>query len=212
MIYYFSVNNEEKPSWLSYLESTLPDHTLTESELFIAYNDRINYLLGRKIVEQGLIELETGYNLHDIVISPFGKPILPNGLEFSISHSEHLVVGAFSTGQPIGIDTQFHKNIDWKEYIDFLNEEDLKAIYKASDQLVKFYDIWTKKESVVKLDGRGFQLSLKDIFLKPDKAFDAKSVRSWEIRKIHLQEKYSTAICAQDLQDKIEVKCLNHLK
>lgn len=90
-----------------------------------------------------------------------GKPYITKqpDFHFSISHTENAVAVGFSQ-KPIGIDTEKIRNVNLKVADRFFTEEEKE--YINSDTALsrhRFFEIWTKKEAVIKKAG----LKLKDI-------------------------------------------------
>lgn len=93
----------------------------------------------------------------------FGKPYLLGhpGLHFNLSHSGGWVVCAVSSS-PVGIDVEEIRPVDFdiarrffsrSEYDDLMQRE-------PADRLDRFYNLWTVKESYVKMNGHGLSQPL----------------------------------------------------
>jgi len=130
-------------------------------------------LLIKKIGKKNLTVRLMSYSSH-------GKPLLP-GLEVSISHSAQYVAVAISKTEKIGIDIQKHENIDFKEYESFLTKDQVRRMDELNvvDKKEFFYDIWSKKEAIMKADGRGMELHPGHIILKDDHAYVKNSNTKW---------------------------------
>lgn len=90
----------------------------------------------------------------EIKITDTGKPYLPNGPFFNVSHSGEYVVFASSSNSEVGIDIERidENKLDGIRYV--LDEEEKKI----SDSGLLF-QIWSNKESLIKCSSNG----LKDI-------------------------------------------------
>ncbi len=77
-----------------------------------------------------------------------GKPIFAGnpGLHFSISHSKTHVLCALS-GSPVGVDTQAHRQMNPSTVEKLCTPEELENL--------SFFEIWTLRESLFKLQGSG---------------------------------------------------------
>lgn len=103
--------------------------------------------------------------MEKIKIAPHGKPYLEGSdFHFSLSHSGTFAVCAYSNS-PIGVDLQIIKeklpkhlekilSIQEKCYLSELQEEERK---------LAFFRLWTRKESLVKWDGRGLHIPLNKL-------------------------------------------------
>jgi 4'-phosphopantetheinyl transferase len=83
-------------------------------------------------------------------------------LHFNISHSGRHVVCALS-GSQVGIDVELIKPIQLSVADRFFSADERAKIYSApaQDRLGLFYGIWTRKESFVKMTGKGLAYPLE---------------------------------------------------
>jgi 4'-phosphopantetheinyl transferase len=108
------------------------------------------------------------------VYGPFGKPSLPEGPCFSLSHSGDLAVLAVDVS-PVGADTE-PADRPWRP-------ETARRVLTAAEQrhlagrgAEEFPRLWTRKEAVMKACGRGLALPassfsvLDDAVLLPDRS------------------------------------------
>ncbi len=84
----------------------------------------------------------------------YGKPYLPDGPYFSISHCKQGIAVAVDD-KPIGIDIESFREVS-PELIDYaMNEREQDTIRKADNPMIAFTRIWTRKEAYVKFLGTG---------------------------------------------------------
>ena len=83
-----------------------------------------------------------------------GKPFLPNGPFFSISHCKAGIAVAVDE-QPIGIDIESIRHADENLIERTMNEEEQRLIRSAAQPDRMFTRLWTQKEAVVKAEGTG---------------------------------------------------------
>ena len=92
-----------------------------------------------------------------------GKPYLLDYSEifFNISHC-HRGIACAVMDKPVGIDIE---EIQFDEDLAkvIFNPEELGAVRSADEPAVKFTEIWTRKESFLKLTGEGLRDNLKDV-------------------------------------------------
>ena len=98
-----------------------------------------------------------------ITVNKFGKPECDNGLCFNISHSGSYALFALSESE-VGCDI---------EEIRFLNgirlgkivfcDNEMKLLGNAFDRLGTFFELWTKKEALLKCMGDGFHRGAKSV-------------------------------------------------
>ncbi len=83
-----------------------------------------------------------------------GKPFLPDGPFFSISHCKAGIAVAVDE-QPIGIDIESIRHADEDLIERTMNEEEQRLIRSAAQPDRMFTRLWTQKEAVVKAEGTG---------------------------------------------------------
>ena len=88
---------------------------------------------------------EFRYNEH-------GKPYIPGGPHFSISHCKEGIAVAVND-KPIGVDIEAIRHADAELIARTMNEEEQQQIHSDRD----FTRLWTQKEAVVKMQGIGIQ-------------------------------------------------------
>lgn len=85
-----------------------------------------------------------------------GKPAIPDGPEFSLTHGGTLAVLAVSA-LPVGVDAEpLERGIDPAFYPRILTAEELLWLRAAPER--RFSTLWTRKESVMKVCGQGLAL------------------------------------------------------
>lgn len=98
-------------------------------------------------------------NPPDIILAEGGKPFFREGKDcfFSASHSGSVCVVAFASCE-VGLDVESTRRIGRFDEIAgrFFHEEERDAMRmtKSEKQRV-FYEIWTRKEAVLKMSGKG---------------------------------------------------------
>lgn len=93
---------------------------------------------------------------------PFGKPFLPGGSEFNLSHTNGAMAVAVSSGE-VGVDIErVGRKTSWKELArrHFFSEE-IQYLEKFPDPAAAFLEFWTCKEAICKLAGEGIYRGLK---------------------------------------------------
>ena len=115
----------------------------------------LDYCLGNYGFRENLMEYETGDN---------GKPYFKNSPElfFNLSHSGDNVICSFADSA-IGCDIEKIGEINLKIANRFFADKEKSFIFSTEDeteQLNRFYRIWTLKESYMKYSGKGFSQGL----------------------------------------------------
>jgi 4'-phosphopantetheinyl transferase len=139
----------------------LPVWCIEKAGRYAFEKDACHFLLGKLLFLKGLRKL--GYcnvGLDDIRFTTFRKPYLNNGLSFNISHSGKFVVCALSKTCKVGIDLEEVKFIEINSFSSCFSAGEWSYLTNSADPLSAFYKLWTKKEAVIKADGRGLHIPL----------------------------------------------------
>ena len=105
-----------------------------------------------------------GLNEHIRVISDrYGKPFLEShkNIHFNLSHTDNCVACA-TAKEPVGVDVEMVKPIEIDLADRFFTSNECDYIDCGLDEykLERFYRIWTRKESYVKMLGKGLFVPL----------------------------------------------------
>ena len=84
----------------------------------------------------------------------FGKPYLPNGPYFSLSHCKNGIAVAMDT-QPIGIDIESYRPVSQELIAYTMSQAEQDQINASDDPIKTFTELWTRKEAYVKYLGTG---------------------------------------------------------
>lgn len=84
----------------------------------------------------------------------FGKPFLPDGPFFSLSHCKKGIAVAMDT-QPIGIDIESYRAVTPELIEHTMSQAEQDQINAADDPIKAFIELWTRKEAYVKYLGTG---------------------------------------------------------
>ena len=109
------------------------------------------------------------------LIGEHGKPELSlnsqlSTLNFNISHCKSALAVAVSTS-PIGIDVERIGRYSDSLARHVLNDAEYAAVTQAPDPQIPFTRLWTQKEAVVKLTGRGIDDDLPNLLYKYNNVF-----------------------------------------
>jgi 4'-phosphopantetheinyl transferase len=128
---------------------------------FHFFRDARNCLLGDVLSRIELCRAAgSSNNQLEISLNPYGKPFLKNNphMHFNISHNNHYIACVVSD-KPVGIDIELIKPVDVTIARRFFTPDETAYIMNGEREL-RFYEIWTKKESHIKWDGRGLHKPL----------------------------------------------------
>ena len=93
-------------------------------------------------------------------VNEYNKPLLTINphIHFNISHAGSYIACVVSD-EPVGIDIELIKPIDIKIAERFFAPDETTYI-TADDSIFRFYEVWTKKESRIKWEGKGLHIPL----------------------------------------------------
>lgn len=126
-------------------------------------NGKKQHYLGIELLKQGL-EQEFGIDYFPEIIGKeeYGKPFLRNGAGFfNISHCNGLV-GCAISNIPVGFDVECKRKFQESILKKTCNEAEKEYILKQ-DCLERFLQIWTLKESYIKMLGQGLRFPLTEV-------------------------------------------------
>jgi len=122
----------------------------------------------------------------------------PNtNIQFNISSSSNLFVAVFCQQHTIGVDIEQIRNIDeigqlTEDYFSKAENNLMKAQPKSMTEAT-FYNLWAKKESLIKAIGKGFSIELNTIDVLSDNPIKLGS-NEWYIYTLKLSDGCAGAI------------------
>lgn len=148
--------------------------------------------------------------------SNYGKLRVANSkVDFNISHSHNMVCFLFSYENEVGIDIEYHDtNLDYsiiKSSIMSAEENSIFQTLHESQKIDYFYSLWTKKEAILKADGRGLSYPMYNLTILDDDDSKYYSIlrascgreQKWFGYVINQFSNYSCAMAAKYPVDKI---------
>lgn len=159
---YYTLCNQLPNNTFEKAVSSLPSDMQQRLRRFRRWQDAHSYLLGRLLLKEAMSQLGYNYSLNSLQRTEYGKPYFENSdFGFNISHSGEYIVCVISTDetQNLGIDVEEIKPIVIDDFADVFSSKEEREINNYDT----FYTFWTRKEAIVKADGRGLQIPLKTI-------------------------------------------------
>lgn len=118
--------------------------------------DKTLCLKAYQLLQKGL-EQEYGISEPPLFgYNEYGKPFLADhpGIHFNLSHCKQ-AVACLLAGYPVGIDVEEIVPIDWEVARYVLNAKEYDTVAESNDPDTAFTILWTMKESLIKLTGKG---------------------------------------------------------
>lgn len=145
------------------------------------------------------------YFLGDTAIldNGFGKPVAENGVCFNLSHSGGWVLLAVDD-RDVGCDIESVCFVDAARMgkIVFTDRE-CRMVETAPDKTGVFFDLWTKKEALLKCMGKGFHREAKSVEVCGDRFADGEITYYMKTKRF---ADYTVSVCSvnPDFQMKVE--------
>ncbi len=109
-----------------------------------------------------LLCVALGFVPQSFRIASHGKPFLPDGPEFSLSHSRGCAAAAISRS-PVGVDVETVRTAPMEVCASVFTGNEQELLDSAGDVDRCFFALWTLKESCVKKAGVGLSLPLQNL-------------------------------------------------
>ena len=172
--------------------------------------DRTASLISRMIFREFILSQNYSPEIMDQwEYNEYKKPYIPTWeYSFNISHSKELVAVAFALSD-VGMDVEKYKKLDYPGFGKVFSNEELDVILKDPEQSEKrFFQYWSLKEAVMKLEGKGFYLSPKEILIRDNQCYCENKEKHFQ--NLELVSGYSTAV-AMNEPFEVETKRINHI-
>jgi 4'-phosphopantetheinyl transferase len=153
-------------------------------EKYKRWQDAYGCLFGKLLLVKALQDAGLSADLKELQYTRYGRPYLPKAPDFNISHSGNRVVCIVCVGGRVGIDLEEIRDLPIDDFKPQFSDDEWRTIQHSDEPLLAFYHFWTAKESILKADGRGLNLSLADLNINNSQEIVVDDCR-WNIRKIH---------------------------
>ena len=148
-------------------------------------------LYGKLLIRQ--IAREMGYPgdiLPQIRYSTYSRPyVADEAADFNTSHSGSIVAVAMSSKGRLGIDIEAIRAVELSDFKGYFPEAEFAEITASADPLRSFYKQWTRKEALMKADGRGMHLELSKIEIEGNEG--RIGAARWFLTPLHFGNNYS---------------------
>jgi 4'-phosphopantetheinyl transferase len=187
--------------------------TLSEDEMARAARFRFDLHRRRFLIGRGqlrcLLAQITGSCPTDlrIITDAYGKPAIPAGPAFNLSHSDrYLLIGVACDGR-LGVDIEIRRAVQDAHELarTFFSRDEIAALADVSRDQVSaaFLRVWTRKEALLKAIGLGLSGPLQrfsvevgegseNLLLASD--LEGADPRHWEIRSAAIRDQIEAAI------------------
>ncbi|MBL7703880.1 MAG: 4'-phosphopantetheinyl transferase superfamily protein [Ferruginibacter sp.] len=152
------MDDEQFNHYLAFVPKKVQD----DIKRFRKIDDRKSKLLGKLMLLNTLIDDNKVYLLDNLDLVDNQKPAIEGWYEFNISHSGNFVLFCWSE-IPVGIDIEKQQENITSEITSWLHPVELEHVINSSHNRKCFFDIWTKKEALLKNTGCGLIDNLNEI-------------------------------------------------
>jgi 4'-phosphopantetheinyl transferase len=166
----------------------LPESLRAQHFRYRRWQDRRANLFSKILLIKGLQRFGYDYNiLEQLKYDQYGRPNLTGDVDFNISHSGEYVLCGVGKGIQIGVDIEEIKPVDFSDFENLMTGDQWDTIHASADPQKSFFRLWAIKESIIKADGRGLAMPLKEIVITDQVAFYE---RKWYLKELAIDERY----------------------
>ena len=160
-------------------------------QLILAYKkwqDRHRCLIGKILLLHCFDKFGLGNRkIYEISYTPLGRPFLSNRIDFNISHSGQCVVCVMSNESKVGIDIEEIIPFSLEDVEIFFSDEEQGVFKQSAEALQTFYNLWTKKEAIMKACEIDLDTALKSVKIRNnDTALVGNEI--WYLNELNLVE------------------------
>lgn len=195
-IFYTQFNNQLSNFQYNDFLNILPFDQRKRNQRFVRWQDRHLHLFGRLLLIEGLKQFGFGNNEIDkLEYNKNERPFLKNSeIDFNISHSGNYAICAISGKTKVGMDIEEIKPVEFADFKRIFTKREWAEIDNSNDPLMKFYTFWTRKESIIKADGRGLSIPLDSIDVVEDYVMYDNQV--WYLTELAINANYKACLAS----------------
>ncbi len=187
----------------------LPAKKKTAIQRLLNKRDQISSLLGLYLLKKyAADENLAGFRLSDIEYPDKAKPCWKKHsdvFDFNISHSDNLVLMAASQSLKVGIDAEKIRPLKSLKFAKVMTPDELDQIQLDP---ALFFDLWSKKEAVVKAADTAGLSRMRDVQVDENRA-DLDN-QAWHLTNIQLaawqNNEYAIHLATSGIVEKVMIK------
>ena len=138
------------PQELAALEKKLSPARLEKMHRYLLRDDRLRCLAAGLLLANALDD-------RAVLHGEYGKPFIPGGPHFNLSHAGDLALLARGDA-PLGVDVEQWREEDYEALARVSFHPQERAWLSRDPSAKNFFDLWTLKESYIKMLGTGFSM------------------------------------------------------
>ncbi|MFA4979641.1 MAG: 4'-phosphopantetheinyl transferase superfamily protein [Sphingobacterium sp.] len=158
-LFYVCIDQEKITKFITENKTILPSRDREQVASFKTAQSACHFIAGRKLLVHGIDHLGIDHlKLSNLQIGKYNRPFFIDSLSFNISHSGNIVVCILAEKGRLGVDIEQITNIEFSDYSSVFTVNEFNMMKKSSSPQSEFFKYWTRKEAIIKADGRGFNI------------------------------------------------------
>lgn len=188
----------------------LPVQLQHEIELYQKQDDKVRLLAGKLLLRHAINQLSFHSDLfYQYQIDKRGRPFINQFFDFNITHSGHIVACAVINQGRVGIDVEMVRSIEPQKFTKQFSPPEMDQILKSTNPQLTFFEFWTKKEAVMKADGRGMRIPLHSIQINDMKGIIDGTETIWFLESLNFDSNHISNICSNQ---KFQIEILENVQ
>ncbi|MCL1669483.1 4'-phosphopantetheinyl transferase superfamily protein [Elizabethkingia ursingii] len=206
VVLFYTFISQNAPEEMDIFFRTLPEELRLSISQYQNQKDKQARVLSKFLTEKLFHQFYPDYHLDwkRLKKDENSKPYLEGyHFNFSSAHSEDLCVVCASVNDKCGVDVEVLKPLDVSVYKDFLHSEEQNYLLKGQNAVNDFYNIWVRKEAVLKASGLGISKEFNEVNTLPDCI--QVNDQNFFTNEVFISELYKVFIASEDPSVKIRV-------
>ena len=185
----------------------LPDVLKDKYFRYRRWQDRAANLFSKMLLIRGLRHFGFDHRaLEDLDYTDHGRPYLKGNVDFNISHSGDYILCGVGEGLRLGVDIEQVKEVEFSEFESLMTPRQWQQIKNAGNPFKEFFRFWAIKESIIKADGRGLYVPLKEIIISDNTAYYQKK---WFLKELSIDEHYCACLASNQEDPSITLELID---
>ncbi|PWS29200.1 hypothetical protein DHW03_05090 [Pedobacter yonginense] len=190
----FCVSIEAYFNKISNYKAVLNDEEIAKSERYSHHHSKITYITSRYFARKILSQFTNGGIPSEICFkSKKNKKPAVDGIEFNSSHSGNLLLFVINASE-VGVDIELmNENFDFSPLFEnCFNDIEISTINQSENKILTFYQLWTRKEALLKATGEGLVDDLSSIDCLSNSVL--RNNAQYQIQSFILEENYIASL------------------
>jgi len=183
----------------------MPEEVRNKILRFRRWQDAHASLFGKLLLlRAGEYLQEKNFLFSQLRYNSYGRPFLEGAGDFNITHTDGLVACVRSKNCSVGIDVEKIRPMNLSEFTNIYTDKEWSIIHNSADPSKQFFHFWTRKEALIKADGRGMSLPLTDIEVINDEVMIGEL--PYFLQALKLDDQYHVHLATQGERPEVVIK------